>query len=121
MPKYKLPNGEEVDAPDRCEVKGAHFDLCAKMLWLLRWPSSSDRLYVAVMPYSNSGRWSRDCPDDQWQRDAVAILKGRDRTMTFDFCPFCGASIRTAYQGDVPEREVRHEPPPAQTSLPMEG
>jgi hypothetical protein len=121
MPKYKMPDGEEIEAPDRCEVKGAHLDLCAKMLWLLRWSSDSDRLRVSVEQYSNSGRWSRDCPDDQWQRDVVAILKGRNHTMAFDFCPFCGASIRTAYQGDVPEREVRPEPPPAQTSLPMEG
>lgn len=121
MPKYKMPDGEEIEAPDRCEVKGAHLDLCAKMLWLVDWATPHDRLRVSPAKYSNSRRWSPDCPDEQWERDAVVVAKGASRSMAFDFCPFCGASIKTAYQGDVPEREVRPEAPPAQTSLPMEG
>lgn len=28
MPKYKMPDGEEIEAPDRCEVNGAHLDPC---------------------------------------------------------------------------------------------
>lgn len=95
--RFRTPKGEAVEGFARCEVDGSVINPCHILETVLTSESRFENSVLCMMPMVSRTR--------SGQRDAVTLRFRRSGLAPLDFCPFCGAPIKTTLP---PEGEAPH-------------
>lgn len=88
LAKFKVSGGKIVEGVAECSVDGTALTMCFLLESLVGWFGDSARTRVEksmMVALKHDGK-----------RDAIA-LHHRAKYAVFDFCPFCGQSLRTSF------------------------